>query len=606
MATPSERFRKATLATLRTLSRDGDLTLPAGLSLDGKEDLDQTQQLKIRGLADSYALKTRYHDPDVSIPLLPQESRHILEILEQARCEIYGSRHLAGVRSNLHHRLVERGKILKTPEMVTREDMPPALALELLARETMMGNRFGAELGGPALKKWRDSLSDHTRKALNHLAETQSDQKEFMQAGQALLISLGLIKKQKRDTDSANSAQQSDDQSETGKSQAQDHQDETSSDDSEQQTVATEQNDEAASESTELSSDEMEALLSEGEQGDEEGAGPSSQEKMANAHDGIIVPEDYHVYTREFDEIIPADELCDLEELHFLREQLDHQLEQTKEFVSRLAHRLQRRLQAQQQRHWSFDQEEGILDASRLPRIVSNPVLPLSYKLESNTDFRETVVTLLIDNSGSMRGTPITTAAICSDILARTLERCGVKVELLGFTTRAWKGGQSRYKWTQDGRPPEPGRLNDLRHIIYKSADIPWRRARLSLGLMLRDGLLKENIDGEALLWAARRLKARPEHRHILMVISDGAPVDDSTASANTPDYLDEHLHKVIAKLEADPTLELLAIGIGHDVTRYYANSVTISSASDLGDIMVSQLSALFEPLRKKHKQRSH
>ncbi|MDF7674925.1 cobaltochelatase subunit CobT [Acetobacteraceae bacterium ESL0709] len=600
MTSRTERFRKATLATLRTLSGDATLTPPAGLTFDNEADMDEAQRLKTRGLTDAYALKTRYHDPDLPVPVMSPEARHIFDTLEQARCEIYGSRHLDGVRANLHHRLVERGKILKAPEMTTRKDMPSSLALELLARESMLGYEFGPELGETALQQWRKSLSPQAKLALRHLAETQSDQKKFMQAGQELLASLGLVKKAAHEAGTDNPLQQT--QDETGESQSQEGSDDTASEESGQQAVATEQEDDANTESASPGSDEMEALLTEGEQGNEEAAGPSHEKEENCALDSAIFPDGYKIYTREFDEIIPADELCDAEELHFLREQLDRQLEQTKEFVSRLAHRLQRRLLAQQQRHWSFDEEEGILDAARLPRIVSNPSLPLSYKLESNIDFKETIVTLLIDNSGSMRGTPITTAALCSDILARTLERCGVKVELLGFTTRAWKGGQSRYKWTENGKPPKPGRLNDLRHIIYKSADIPWRRARLNLGLMLRDGLLKENIDGEALLWASRRLRSRPEHRRILMVISDGAPVDDSTSSANTPDYLDDHLHKVIARLEADLGLELLAIGIGHDVTRYYANSVTISSAADLGDTMVSQLSALFTPSTKRRR----
>jgi cobaltochelatase CobT len=304
---------------------------------------------------------------------------------------------------------------------------------------------------------------------------------------------------------------------------------------------------------------------------------------------------DYKVFTTRFDETVEATELCDEEELGRLRAYLDQQLVHLQGAVTKLANRLQRRLMAQQSRSWDFDQEEGILDAARLARVVVNPAQSLSYKVERDTEFRDTVVSLLIDNSGSMRGRPISIAAISADILARTLERCGVKTEVLGFTTRAWKGGQSRERWLSEGRPPQPGRLNDLRHIIYKKADEPWRRARKNLGLMMREGLLKENIDGEALLWAHNRLIGRAEERRILMVISDGAPVDDSTLSVNSGTYLEKHLRHVIGWIESRSPVELIAIGIGHDVTRYYERAVTIMDAEQLGGTMVEQLASLFE-----------
>jgi cobaltochelatase CobT len=304
---------------------------------------------------------------------------------------------------------------------------------------------------------------------------------------------------------------------------------------------------------------------------------------------------DYKPWTTQFDEVIAATELCDADELARLRGYLDQQLVHLQSTVSKLANRLQRRLMAQQSRSWDFDQEEGILDAARLARVIVNPTLSLSYKAERETDFRDTVVTLLIDNSGSMRGRPISIAAISADILARTLERCGVKTEILGFTTRAWKGGQSRETWLAAGRPPQPGRLNDIRHIVYKRADEPWRRARNSLGLMMREGLLKENIDGEALMWAHARLVARPEERRILMVISDGAPVDDSTLSVNSGSYLERHLRQVIGWIESKSPVELVAIGIGHDVTRYYARAVTIMDVEQLGGTIIEQLASLFD-----------
>jgi cobaltochelatase CobT len=304
---------------------------------------------------------------------------------------------------------------------------------------------------------------------------------------------------------------------------------------------------------------------------------------------------DYRAYTEKFDEVISAEDLCDPDELERLRAYLDSQLAGLQGLVTRLANRLQRRVMAQQNRSWDFDQEEGLLDAARLARVVISPGHSLSYKVERETDFKDTVVTLLIDNSGSMRGRPISIAAISADILARTLERCGVKTEILGFTTRAWKGGQSREVWLADGRPPNPGRLNDLRHIVYKQADEPWRRARRNLGLMMREGLLKENIDGEALLWAHERLLRRPEDRRILMVISDGAPVDDSTLSVNQAGYLESHLRKVIDWIEKQSPVQLVAIGIGHDVTRYYRRAVTIMDVEQLGGTIIEQLAGLFE-----------
>jgi cobaltochelatase CobT len=309
----------------------------------------------------------------------------------------------------------------------------------------------------------------------------------------------------------------------------------------------------------------------------------------------------YRAFSVAADEVIDADKLCDSDELGRLRHLLDQQLSHLQSVIARLANRLQRRLLAKQTRAWEFDQEEGILDAARLARVVANPVLPLAYKRERETEFRDTVVSLLIDNSGSMRGRPITVAAMSADILARTLERCGVKVEILGFTTRAWKGGQARERWIAAGKPPNPGRLNDLRHIVYKPADAPWRRARRNLGLMLREGILKENIDGEALAWAHNRLLGRPEERRILMVISDGAPVDDSTLSVNPGNYLEKHLREVIREIERQSVVELTAIGIGHDVTRYYRRAVTIVDAEQLGGVMLERLAELFEEEKSSH-----
>ncbi|MCA1909509.1 MAG: cobaltochelatase subunit CobT, partial [Magnetospirillum sp.] len=339
--------------------------------------------------------------------------------------------------------------------------------------------------------------------------------------------------------------------------------------------------------------------------GTEEPGGPSRQRQSFQPQPGAFGEKPYHPYTTKYDQVIAAEELCEPEELSRLRNQLDQQMAHLQGVVSKLANRLQRKLMAQQTRSWNFDLEEGILDTSRLARIVANPTHSLSFKFEKETDFRDTVVTLLIDNSGSMRGRPITVAALSAEILARTLERCAVKVEVLGFTTRAWKGGQAREQWNADGKPAQPGRLNDLRHIVYKAADAPWRRARKNLGLMLREGVLKENIDGEALLWAHDRLIARNEQRRILMVISDGAPVDDSTLSVNSGNYLEKHLRDVIEYVETKSPVELIAIGIGHDVTRYYRRAVTIMDAEELGGAVMRQLTSLFDEEEMTNAQRA-
>ena len=599
MSDPHELFRKAIFATQRALSGHQDVPMTPALASLERAALTPEDKTYIRGATDAVALHQRHHDPAKRITIPDAQTQTITDGMEQTRCEVYGARHMAGVQANLEDYLGRRLHALNSAKMIERDDMPTPLALELLTREALSGRKLPESMTGPALEQWRQSLSPKAREALARLVDVQDDQTLFSQASRNFVKVFTMKETDERtdEPDPSKSRGQSQEDQTDGESSAPDPQgqeeEDGTTDDAEAALSDDDSDDSASAEG--LSSDEMEAILTEGENGYEQPAGPSAQSEEEREC-SMRKLDGYQAYTQEFDEEVHASDLCDPTELDLLREKLDEQLQQTQGFVSRLAHRLQRKLLAQQQRRWHFDQEDGILDAARLPRIISNPSLPLSYKQEGKIDFRDTTVTLLIDNSGSMRGRPITTAAICGDILARTLERCGIKVEVLGFTTRAWKGGQSRVKWSEAGRPKEPGRLNDLRHIIYKSADTPWRRARRNIGLMLREGLLKENIDGEALLWAWKRLKHRPEHRRILMVISDGAPVDDSTSSANGPEYLDLHLHRVIHQLENDPSGELLAIGIGHDVTRYYANSVTISSAEDLGDTMVAQLTALFAP----------
>ncbi len=436
----------------------------------------------------------------------------------------------------------------------------------------------------------RDFIEERTRAEFAALRGSLDDQQAFQQLTLDMLRNLELTRPDDDGTSDEDDGDEEDGQEEPEQDDGADDQD-----------GAEPQGAEMAGEESEGESDgDPEA---DGEPGDETSdgqAGDEGEEGMMPVRPNrpwTDIPNDfeYNRFTDRFDEEVEAPELCDAEELDRLRAYLDSQLTGLQSVVTKLANRLQRRLMAQQNRSWDFDQDEGLLDAARLARVVVSPGSSLSYKVERDTEFKDTIVTLLIDNSGSMRGRPISIAAISADILARTLERCGVKTEILGFTTRAWKGGQSREAWLADGKPPAPGRLNDLRHIIYKKADEPWRRARRNLGLMMREGLLKENIDGEALLWAHRRLLARPEDRRILMVISDGAPVDDSTLSVNSAGYLEQHLRRVIDWVETKSPIELAAIGIGHDVTRYYKRAVTIMDVEQLGGTIIEQLAGLFE-----------
>jgi cobaltochelatase CobT len=439
------------------------------------------------------------------------------------------------------------------------------------------------------LDQWREGLGDDADRALAEMGTALDDQTAFARAARRLLAAMDLAEAEAEAEPDDNTDENEDGGEQSG--QQDNSQEGEGQSESEAESMLGAQPEEMEGEAAEddgTDESEEDAAAAEGE---DRPGGPQPRRERAMPDSEHV----YRAYTRSFDEEISAEDLCDADELARLRQQLDQQLQHLQGVISKLANRLQRRLLAQQTRAWEFDLEEGMLDAGRLSRVVVNPLLALSYKRELDTEFRDTVVTLLIDNSGSMRGRPITVAAMCGDILARTLERCAVKVEVLGFTTRAWKGGQSRERWVQDGKPRNPGRLNDLRHIVYKAADAPWRRARKNLGLMLREGLLKENIDGEALLWAYRRLLTRSEHRRILMVISDGAPVDDSTLSVNPGNYLEKHLREVIRDIESRDMVELIAIGIGHDVTRYYRRAVTIVDAEELGGTMMKKLTELFD-----------
>jgi cobaltochelatase CobT len=596
----SEDFKRATASAIRAISGEPEIQVayqPGATGISGKRArlpsptraLPQHEMAKLRGAADAIALRLRHHNDAVHAARAPasREARDAYDALEQARVEIVGAAHMSGIAANIRGKLNEDCETDGLDRMTRRDQLPIAAALALLARERMDDQSVPAA-AQHILGLWRDTLGDKAEAALDELAQCRGDQTAFTRAARKLLAVLDLAE--------GEADNQSEDEGEEGEqsgeqSLQQDNSQEGEGQSESQEPSALAQSPEPAeSDSAESEADDDSESDQASAEADDAPAGP--QQRRANADDEQIT---YRAFTRQFDEEIAAEELCDPDELSRLRQQLDQQLQHLQGVVSKLANRLQRRLMAQQTRAWEFDLEEGMLDAGRLARIIIDPLLPLSFKRERDTEFRDTIVTLLVDNSGSMRGRPITVAAMCGDILARTLERCGVKVEILGFTTRAWKGGQSREQWVAAGKPRNPGRLNDLRHIIYKSADAPWRRSRKNLGLMLREGLLKENIDGEALLWAYRRLLARPEHRRILMVISDGAPVDDSTLSVNTGNYLERHLRDVIRDIEARDLVELTAIGIGHDVTRYYRRAVTIVDAEELGGTMMKKLAELFD-----------
>jgi cobaltochelatase CobT len=547
-----------------------------------------------RGLGDSMALRLACHDDKVHAQMAPQgsDARAIFDAVEQARVESIGALRMEGVATNLRSMTEEKYAKANFSGIERQEDAPVGEAVAMMVREKLTGEKPPAS-AGKVLDLWRSFIEDKAGKDLENLTGVIHDQQAFSKVIRNMLTAMEMAEEYGDDDSESDADDQSDqDDQPSGEEQNDDEVDEDAGSDAapvEDSEVADEQMEDGETEGAEVSDDDMQ------EEGEDDSETPGETRRPNTPFDDFNDKVDYHVFTEEFDETITAEELCDAAELERLRAFLDKQLAHLQGAVGRLANRLQRRLMAQQNRSWDFDLEEGYLDPARLTRLIIDPTQALSFKKERDTQFRDTVVTLLIDNSGSMRGRPITVAATCADILARTLERCGVKVEILGFTTKAWKGGQAREQWLASGKPQTPGRLNDLRHIIYKSADAPWRRARSNLGLMMREGLLKENIDGEGLIWAHNRLLARREQRKILMMISDGAPVDDSTLSVNPGNYLERHLRAVIERIETRSPVELLAIGIGHDVTRYYRRAVTIVDADELAGAMTEQLASLFE-----------
>ena len=598
---PADPFKKALAEATRALAEEHELNVtftadPSGVAGDTmrlpqvSRRMTRDEVLMARGTADALAMKMRHHDAATHAKYAPPGpmARELYEAMETARCEALGARDMPGALSNIDARLGADAERRGYGQIRAAADAPLAAAAGYLVRQAATGRALPPAAQHVA-DLWRPFVEQQAGAALGDVNAALADQSAFARLARRMIADLGYGDQLGDDPDEPQqdeSDENAEQEPDSGDNESRDQQEGDDAEASPEQTQ-------------ERTQDERQAQVSLDDQSEEELV------EDAEMPDSEMPPElpppvseasaDYRVYTQQFDEEIRAEDLAEPAELERLRAYLDKQLDPLKGAVSRLANKLQRRLQAQQNRSWEFDKEEGVLDAGRLARVVANPTTPLSFKVEKDTEFRDTVVTLLIDNSGSMRGRPISIAAICADVLARTLERCSVKVEILGFTTRAWKGGQSREQWLKDGRPATPGRLNDLRHIIYKGADAPWRRVRPNLGLMMKEGLLKENIDGEALEWAHRRMVRRAEVRKILMVISDGAPVDDSTLSVNPANFLEKHLRDVIAMIEKRRQVELIAIGIGHDVTRYYERAVTITDVDQLAGAMTEQLAALFE-----------
>jgi cobaltochelatase CobT len=595
---PAEPFKRVLGLAVRAIAGDSEVQVsyaPGKPEIDGKSvQLPEPSRLPsvrevavIRGWADSLALTAACHDPKLHSRLAPRAgpAKIVFEAVERARVEALGANRMPGMAANLTARVEDQYGHGRYAEITERGDAPLEDALALIVREQLTG-AAPPRTAKTMVDLWRPWIEERAGQTLSRLTQFAEDQAAFGQVMRDVLRTLDLS-----DELSEGEREEGDEeQAEGGDQQVQDQQE------------GQDTQDQAAEEER-----------GEGQEGDpvdapqdadfDETDADADFEELSDARERrpnfnvLDSPEafGYKVFSRQYDEETAAEDLSTPDELERLRSFLDKELRHLHSAVGRLANRLQRKLMAQQSRAWDFDLEEGMLDTARLTRVVTDPLHALTFKQERDAVFRDTVVTLLLDNSGSMRGRPIMVAACCADILARTLERCGVKVEILGFTTKAWKGGQSREAWLAAGKPPGPGRLNDLRHIVYKAADAPWRRAKRSLALMMREGLLKENIDGEALAWAHRRLQGRPERRRILMMISDGAPVDDSTLSVNTGNYLEQHLRQVIEEIEMRSAVELIAIGIGHDVTRYYRRAVTITDPAELAGAMTDKLCELFE-----------
>ncbi len=596
----SEVVKKALSSSVRAISNDPNIEITFTPDNTQQSDSDLVQIpipsrepknneiFELRGIGDSSALKIKYHDKDLHLKNLPKGDLaiEVYNAIEKVRYESIGSKKLSGVSDNLSFALEKSYENVDKNENDLEERNTLSDAIRLFLREQMTGSK-PPKSANKIYKKWKNFIEEHGSNTIKDLSKNIYDQKSYSLLSKKLLSELNLIENTKteiNDEDNKNSSNENDREQDPNEI-SEENEEQENSEQIPQDTLDENGHD----------TDEVEEKIEDSSIDTNIDQTKEQNNRNFNKFDKINEESFYKIFTSEFDQIENAENLCDQEELGRLRSQLDDQMQNHQSTIAKLANKLQRKLLAKQNRSWNFDLEEGILDAARLTRVIVNPTFPLSYKMESPTNFKDTIVTLLIDNSGSMRGRPITVAAMCGDILARTLERCGVNVEILGFTTVAWKGGKTREKWLTNNKPNKPGRLNDIRHIIYKAAEQPWRRSKKNLGLMLKEGILKENIDGEALIWACNRLNRRYEQRKILMVISDGAPVDDSTLSVNYGDYLDKHLHEVIYKIENYSMIELIAIGIGHDVTRYYNKALTLIDAEQLGGAMIDQLASLFE-----------
>ena len=591
-----EQFKQALISTVKVISDDYKVDVKKlDKNLDSKKNdfFDVTNLsnkgdfTKLRAETDSGALKKKFSNKIIFDKNLPNNPscKSLYDIAEKIRYEILGSKMLKGVKKNLRENYNQKIGAARKDKLENKKDVPVTEAFELY----MLKKFFNLELN-PASSKilsfWEKDFNSSIEKHMNYLNKNMENQNNYTSKFSEILQNMDVFT-------SNNDETSEEEDKENNKESKSENNDDSQSDGEEEDRLDENQN--SINAGFDLSDQQMDEKLEDSESLKE------SSENVLQKKDIKNIDHEYKVFTTEFDEVAKAETLEDVKEIQKLRKNLDQQLVGFQDLITKLANKLQRQLLAKQNRAWEFDLEEGLLDSSKLTRIIMDPYNSLSFMREKDLDFKDTIVTLLIDNSGSMRGRPITIAALCADILSRTLERCSVKVEVLGFTTKNWKGGKSREAWNKKEKPKNPGRLNDLRHIIYKGADTQWRQAKNNIGLMLKEGLLKENIDGEAISWAFNRIKKRKEDRKILMVISDGAPVDDSTLSVNSGDFLEKHLKNMVKIIETKSDVEILAIGIGHDVSRYYNKAIKITDVNELGDVMISQLSSLFENKKKLH-----
>ena len=593
-----EQFKKALTSTARVISEeyksdikklDKDFNSKKIDFFDITNLSSRSDFVRLRAEADSGALKKKFSDTQIFKKNLPRNPscKSLYNIAEKIRYEVLGNKILKGVGKNLKENYVQKNNITRRDELKKKEDVPITEAFELYMLKRFFNLKLNAK-SSKVLSFWEKDFSSSIERHIDFLNKNMEDQNNYSSKFSEIFENMDVFSSENEKSEEENNE----------KEDEKDNKSENNDDDKSDGQDKDDKQDDALS-SLDAGFDLNEQHM--GDQLEDSDSLEESTESILNKKNKNSIDQEYKIYTSEFDEIAKAETLENIKETQKLRKNLDQQLIGFQDLITKLANKLQRQLLAKQNRAWEFDLEEGLLDSSKLTRIIMDPHNSLSFMKEKDLDFKDTIVTLLIDNSGSMRGRPITIAALCADILSRTLERCSVKVEVLGFTTKNWKGGKSREAWTKGGKPKSPGRLNDLRHIIYKAADTHWRQAKNNIGLMLKEGLLKENIDGEAISWAFNRIKKRKEERKILMVISDGAPVDDSTLSVNSGDFLEKHLKKMVKFIETKSDVEILAIGIGHDVSRYYNKAIKITDVHELGDVMISQLSGLFDGKNKLH-----